>query len=79
MLKKNLLIIAGVAVVIALLFVTRQGKALDFLPMVLIGLLPAAVACWKGYADRFGTWWMYGSVLWPVAMIHVTVLPWRRR
>jgi len=78
-LKKNLLIIAGVAAVIALLMAMRQRWVVTLLPLVLIGLIPAAVACWKGYADRFGTWWLYGSTLGIVAIIHVTVLPWRRR
>jgi hypothetical protein len=56
-----------------------QPVLMQLAPLVVIGLIPAGVACWKGYGDRFGTWWMYGSVLWAVAMIHVTVLPWRHR
>lgn len=76
--KRNLLIIVGVFAMIALLVVARQNWAFNFIPFVLIGLFPAGVACWKGYADRFGTWWLYGSVLGIIAIIHVTLLPWRR-
>jgi len=34
----------------------------------LLGLLPASIARSKGY--RFGIWWLYGTVLFPVALTH---------
>jgi len=38
----------------------------------LLGLLPASIAKKKGY--RFGTWWLYGSVLFFVALPHALML-----
>ena len=78
MLKRNVVMMLAVFSTVAVACYVEPWLA-QFAPLVLIGLLPAGVACWKGYADRFGTWWMYGSVLGIVALIHVTVLPWRRR
>lgn len=37
-----------------------------------IGLIPAAVASGKGYS--FGAWWVYGALLWIVAMPHSLLL-----
>lgn len=38
-----------------------------------LGLIPAAIARKKGYS--FGLWWLYGWMLFIVAIIHVTMLP----
>jgi hypothetical protein len=37
-------------------------------PMIL-GLIPAAIAHSRGLP--FVTWWLYGALLWPVALVHV--------
>ena len=42
------------------------------IPMAL-GLIPAAIAQSKGRS--FGGWYIYGVLLWIVAMIHVLVIP----
>jgi hypothetical protein len=39
---------------------------------VILGLLPAAIAQSKGH--RFGIWWLYGSLLFPVALPHAMFL-----
>lgn len=38
-----------------------------------LALIPARLAWKKGH--NFGLWWVYGWVLFPVAMIHVLLLP----
>jgi hypothetical protein len=38
----------------------------------LLGLIPAKIAKSKGYS--FGKWWLYGFLLFIVAIIHVCVL-----
>ena len=38
----------------------------------LLGLLPASIAKSKGYG--FGIWWLYGAVLFPVALPHALTL-----
>jgi hypothetical protein len=39
---------------------------------VLLGLIPAKIAQSKGYA--FGKWWLYGFLIFIVAIIHACVL-----
>ncbi len=39
----------------------------------LLGLIPAGIAKNKGYS--FGAWWLYGWMLFIVALIHVSVIP----
>jgi hypothetical protein len=41
-------------------------------PAVLIGLLPAAIATSRGYS--FGLWWLYGALLFIVALPHALLL-----
>ena len=36
---------------------------------MVLGLIPAAVATRRGL--DFVTWWLYGMLLWPVAVVHV--------
>jgi len=36
---------------------------------ILLGLIPAAIAHARGLP--FLTWWLYGALIWPVALIHV--------
>jgi hypothetical protein len=38
-----------------------------------LGLIPAFIAREKGYS--FGLWWLYGWMLFIVAIIHVTLIP----
>lgn len=38
-----------------------------------LGLIPASIARSKGYS--FGLWWLYGWMLFIVAVIHVSLLP----
>lgn len=76
---RNLIMILAVSALLALLMVGWPGITMNVLPLPMIGLLPAGVAWYKGYGEKFGTWWLYGSVLAPIALIHVTVLPWAQR
>lgn len=76
---RNLIMILAVSALLALLMIGWPAITMNILPMPIIGLLPACVAWYKGYGEKFGTWWLYGSVLGPIALIHVTVLPWARR
>lgn len=46
--------------------------ALGVAAAVLLGLIPAVIASRKG--EPFGEWWLYGSIVWPLAMIHVVWL-----
>ena len=39
----------------------------------LLGLIPANIAKKKGYS--FGLWWLYGWLLFIVAIIHVSLIP----
>ena len=41
------------------------------------GLLPASIASKKGHS--FGPWWVYGSALFLIALIHALVLGQARR
>lgn len=52
----------------------------DYVIMVLslfiaagLGCIPASIAKQKGYS--FGLWWLYGWLLFLVALIHICVLP----
>jgi hypothetical protein len=38
-----------------------------------LGLIPASIASDKGH--RFGDWWLYGFLLFPVALIHSLLAP----
>ncbi|MCC8161565.1 MAG: SHOCT domain-containing protein [Oscillospiraceae bacterium] len=38
-----------------------------------LGFIPAAIAKKKGY--NFGLWWLYGWLLFIVAIIHVSLIP----
>ena len=38
-----------------------------------LGLIPASIAKNKGYS--FGLWWLYGWMLFIVAIIHVSLIP----
>jgi len=40
---------------------------------VLLGLIPAFIAQSKGRS--FGAWWLYGALLFIVAIIHVLIVP----
>ncbi len=40
--------------------------------IVLIGLIPATIAKNKGYS--FGAWWLYGSLLFIVALPHALIM-----
>ena len=42
----------------------------------LLGLIPAYIAKEKGYS--FGAWWLYGFLLFIVAIVHAIVLPDKR-
>ena len=42
-----------------------------------IGLLPASIAFKKGHS--YATWWLYGSALFGIALIHALVLGQARR
>jgi fatty acid desaturase len=39
-----------------------------FLGAMVLGLLPAGIARWKGYS--FLWWWVYGTLVWIVAFPH---------
>lgn len=39
---------------------------------VLIGLIPAAIAKGKGYS--FGLWWLYGAMLFIIALPHALIM-----
>lgn len=39
-----------------------------------LGIIPANIAKTKGY-DNFALWWLYGWMLFIVAIIHVSVIP----
>ena len=41
---------------------------------MLLGLIPASIAKEKGY-DNYGLWWLYGWLLFIIAIIHVACLP----
>lgn len=43
-----------------------------FLIAIIIGLIPAAVASNKGHS--FMLWWIYGALLWIIAMPHSLML-----
>lgn len=38
-----------------------------------LGFIPANIAKNKGY--RFGLWWIYGTVLFILAIVHIALLP----
>jgi hypothetical protein len=42
------------------------------LSVALLGLIPAAIAHSKG--QNFAMWWIYGLLIWPVAIIHSLVI-----
>lgn len=59
-------LIAGLIQVIAVLpLPVRLG--LD----IVLAVIPAFIALYKG--RNFLTWWLYGVLLWPVALVHVLV------
>ncbi|MET0890306.1 MAG: hypothetical protein ABWY09_09230 [Stenotrophomonas maltophilia] len=76
---RNLVMILAVSALLAVFMIGWPGIALHVIAFPMIGLLPACVAWYKGYGEKFGTWWLYGSVLAPIAFIHVTFLPWAQR
>lgn len=43
-----------------------------FASVALIGLIPAYIAAGKG--RKFGWWWLYGALIWIVAIIHAILL-----
>lgn len=43
-----------------------------FIAVVLLGLIPAAIAHSKGH--NFFAWWFYGSALWIIALVHSILL-----
>ena len=45
---------------------------ISVLPLILLGLIPAAIARSKGRS--FGWWWLYGSVLFVIALPHALLL-----
>lgn len=38
-----------------------------------LGCIPAHIAKNKGY--RFGIWWLYGTFLFVISLIHIALLP----
>lgn len=49
------------------------GSILDKMVLgMLAGLLPAAIARWKG--QNFFLWWLYGALLFFVALAHALLL-----
>ena len=76
---RNFIIILTVGALLVAFMIGWPGIAMNVIPFPMIGVLPASVAWYKGYGDKFGTWWLYGSVLAPIALIHVTILPWAQR
>ena len=48
------------------------------IPCIGLGFIPASIARTKGY-DYFGLWWLYGWLLFVVAMIHTLLLKDKRK
>ena len=46
-------------------------------PSTLLGLIPASIARHKG--RKFGRWWVYGWLLFIIALIHSIALKWGRK
>lgn len=38
--------------------------------LALLAVVPAVIAQQNGAPDHVLTWWLYGFLLWPVAMVH---------
>jgi hypothetical protein len=51
---------------------TATGALLFFIFLAVIAAIPAAIAQSKGHS--FFAWWIYGVLLWIVALIHSTVI-----
>jgi Double zinc ribbon len=51
---------------------TALGFFVFLIVLGVIGLIPAAIASGKGRS--FGAWWVYGTLLWIVALVHSLLL-----
>lgn len=50
-----------------------EKKTMEYLVVaVLLGLIPAAIA--KGKGHSFGPWWLYGTLIWIVALPHAILV-----
>jgi hypothetical protein len=57
-----------VILVIFFIYQHNEDQVWHFLWAALAGLVPAAIA--RNNRRDFFTWWVYGSMLWPVAILH---------
>lgn len=65
--------VAGFVLAALIGFVAVVFAPWVFAVALLLGLVPATIASVKGRS--FLDWWVYGAVLWPLALSHAIVVP----